>query len=273
MTTIQDLGRTGVNFYAIPASGVMDVSAAKMANLIAGNNPSDALIECSLVGPTILFNAPTTIALTGAHMKWQLNNLAVERNTSIEINSGDILKGAYATEGLRAYIAIRGRIKSDRHYDSCSSYSYAGLGYSQGAPLAKDHILEWLPSGNAPIHIALTIPTKKQKILIHPGPEYDLLSEASKKLLHSASFSVSSESNRMGARLVGPELLASSQLDHSVPTLPGFIQLLPSGQLIVLLKDGQTTGGYPRVAYITSEELDHFNQLPFNRSFMFSLGA
>lgn len=76
----------------------------------------------------------------------------------------------------------------------------------------------------------------------------------------------------MGARLGGIKLkLSETHLKHSVPVLPGIIQLPPIGHPVVLLQDGQTTGGYPRIGYIPAEHLSTFNQLMIEQPFKFKL--
>jgi len=271
MTTIQDSGRKGLAYYAIPQSGVMDSYAARLANALVGNPKEAALIECTLAGPTIEFHEVTTISLTGCDMNWQINGQAVERNKTIEVQRGSILKGGYGKEGLRAYIAIKGKINGQKHFDSYATYSYAKMGYNFGQAIKENHILEWNTIGSPSLTLSLTSKRDESPIQIISGPEYDLLTEESKLNLTRESFSISSESNRMGARLIGPKLEATAYLDDSVTMLPGLIQLTPAGLMIVCLQDGQTTGGYPRIAYIKPHELSRFNQLGLNQKVSFQL--
>jgi len=42
--------------------------------------------------------------------------------------------------------------------------------------------------------------------------------------------------------------------------LPGTVQLTPSGQLIVLMRDCQTTGGYPRVLQLCEKSISILSQ-------------
>ena len=117
MTSIQDGGRKGFAYYAIPHSGVMDENAAKIALLLLNKAETSPLIECTTIAPHIKFNASTRIAVTGADFGWTINQQKIHRNTVLSIQQGDILKGKFAKEGMRGYIAIEGKLKIDKIYN------------------------------------------------------------------------------------------------------------------------------------------------------------
>jgi len=261
MTSIQDLGRRGLAYYAIPHSGVMDENAARIALLLLNQSDDFPLIECTSIAPELKFNSPTRIVVTGADFQWMLNGRTVSRNQLIDINSGDIVKGGFTKDGLRGYIAIDGMLKVNNVYNSYATYSSAGIGGYDGRLLKKGDRLEWVST-----------PSAARIIPIYKGPEFDRLSDRSKLQLCENIYKIRADSNRMGARLEGRPLdSASYQLSSSAPVLPGFIQLPPSGLPIVVLQDGQTTGGYPRIAYIRRQELSRFNQVPLGGAFRFKL--
>ena len=258
MTSIQDLGRTGLNYYAIPRSGVMDQQSARLALLVLGLSEDRPVLECTSLAPDILFHDPVQIALSGADFGWTLNGKSVRLNSPTNVQTGDILRGAAARDGLRGYLALKGNWLIEKFYGSHSTYTPA----SMGRMLQKGDVLEWE-----------SIPEQKIPMFsIRKGPEYDFLTTDSRATLIESEYRISIDSNRIGARLEGPVLESSSyQLEHSVPVLPGFIQLPPSGQLIVVLQDGQTVGGYPRIAYIRDEDLGRVCQLGLGEKLMFSL--
>ena len=263
MTSIQDLGRKGMAYFAIPKSGVMDVNSAQIALLLLNQAPSSPLIECTSMAPQIKFHGATRIAITGADFNWTINNEKVPRNWCLEIKPGDILKGQFTKDGLRGYIAIEGELLIESVYDSYSTYINAKLGGFKGRLLQKGDILEWKE-------------TKKRQediwaIPIKSGPEYDLLSDIGKTQLITHTFEVEADSNRMGLRLNGKPIEVIGKLENSVPVLPGFIQLPPSGLPIVVLQDGQTTGGYPRIAYLQEKHLAELNQIPLKGNLKFQL--
>ncbi len=264
MTSVQDLGRIGMAYYAIPHSGVMDKNAAKIANLLLNKKEECALIECTSSAPQIQFNDSTQIAISGANFNWEINGEPILRNSIIPIKKGDVLKGHHSKDGLRGYIAIKGHLKIDKVYRSYSTYMNAGIGGYKGRLLKKGDLIEWTTYSTA---------LENEKIIpIKPGPEYEFLSEASKNILDKNLYKIGMDSNRMGIRLKGPKLSCSiHQLENSLPVLPGFIQLPPSGLPIVVLQDGQVTGGYPRIAYVPSRFLSELNQIPLGGGFRFEL--
>lgn len=254
MTSIQDLGRKGLAYYAIPHSGAMDVNAAKIALLLLNLAEDNPLIECTSIAPHIRFHASTQIALTGADFLWTINEEKVPLNTVLHLQKGDFLKGKFAKEGLRGYIAIDGKLQVDKVYGSYSTYINAQIGGFQGRLLKKGDFLQWHPASSSALNKCI--------IPIHKGPEFDYLSPDSQQALTSNPYKIGVDSNRMGIRLRGTKLEAKTyQLKHSLPVLSGFVQLPPSGLPIVILQDGQTSGGYPRIAYVREQDLGRLNQV------------
>ena len=254
MTSIQDLGRNGLAYYAIPKSGVMDANAAKIALLLFNKSEQTPLIECTCIAPEIRFYSSTKIALTGASFNWKINENIVPLNTILTIQKGDILKGKFAKNGLRGYISFENDLEINRIYDSHSTYTNAKIGGFNGRLLQKGDVIKWKKLKSIETNIT-TIPIQK-------APEFDFLTEAAKEELTTNIYTIKADSNRMGARLNGLVLESLKyQLENSLPVLPGFIQLPPSGLPIVVLQDGQTTGGYPRIAYIPEQYLSVFNQI------------
>ena len=300
LTTVQDLGRKGARFFAIPTSGVMDPVSATRALLLLQQAPDSPLLECTYLPPAIRFHSPARIALTGADFRWSLNGMAVRLDEVVEVNAGDELRGKTATNGLRGYIAVGGKWLGEAVYGSHATYLNGRFGGHEGRALRKGDRLRWgdemagnegannlsgrgasgkevtgneivendpVGKGGAKKDIpAIDIPL----IPLQKGPEFHWLHPQAQELLFQSPFTIAPDSNRMGARLQGPPLTARShQLPNSVPVLPGFLQLPPSGQPIVVLQDGQVTGGYPRIAYIPRSHLPRFNQIPLGKALRF----
>ncbi len=264
MTSIQDLGRKGLAYFAIPTSGVMDQNAAKIALLLLNKKEDSPLIECTSSAPEIKFNNDTRIVITGADFNWKLNNEKINRNAIIAIKKDDILKGQFAKDGLRGYIAIDGELEIEKIYDSFSTYTNAKIGGFEGRLLRKGDVLKW-KDANFPF-------SEKKIVPIKEGPEFNFLTKKSVELLTLNIYKIGIDSNRMGVRLEGTKLESPSyQLENSLPVLPGFIQLPPSGKPIIVLQDGQTTGGYPRIAYVQEQYLPELNQIPLGGEFQFKL--
>ncbi len=111
LSSIQDRGRKGLAYYAIPGSGVMDANAAKIALLLLHQPADSPLIECTSIAPHIQFHDATQIAIAGADFSWTLNHTPMQVNTVVAVKPGDVLRGKMARDGFRAYIAIDGRLK------------------------------------------------------------------------------------------------------------------------------------------------------------------
>jgi len=273
-TTIQDLGRDKVAYYAIPSGGAMDTESLEKANLLVNNPSGFPALECTLIPPQILFHKEIHISLTGADMKWMINGLPTKRYKTLKLQKDDILAGKPSRDGSRAYIGIAGSIITQQHYGSYSSYTYASLGGNYGNKFSKGDFINLsgtsvsLPS----IKISASSYTSINSIKFSQGPEWNLLTSTGKKQLQTQSFKLSPSSDRMGARLMDNKIeIHPFEEMKSVPVYPGIIQLPRSGEPIVLLQDGQTTGGYPRIGIIAVEELNRFNQILPNATFNFVL--
>ena len=272
LAMVQDRGRTGLAYFAIPRSGAMDLSSADLANTILGNSPQSPVIECHFAAPTICFNSAATICLTGANMRWRINGDKVARDRTIEVQPGSELTGAAAKKGCRAYIGISGEIQTTTNFGSSACYMPGNLGGNEGRPFSAGDQLFWSQPGEPTFSLKINIksaPSDDPLVLVR-GPEFDLLDEGSQQALFADSFQITTSSDRMGARLAGPKLSsATKQLGDSVPLLPGMIQLTPEGQCIVVLQDGQTTGGYPRIGYLGNKAVQRLNQTKIGHPFCF----
>ncbi|MEO8269899.1 MAG: biotin-dependent carboxyltransferase family protein [Aureliella sp.] len=272
LTTLQDGGRAGLAFFAIPASGPLDRVAAQTANVLAGNAPMATLIECNFTPPSLRFDHDATLSLTGADMHWQIDQNPVARYRTLNISAGSVLSGKPAVQGSRGYIAVAGEIETTRSFGSTACYALAELGGNDGRALRVGDLIATHPLPvSCRVELSLPVgPSTPVVVDLLPGPEYDDLFPESQALLEASHFQIAADSNRMGARIHGPQLASREGLLDSLPVLPGMVQLLPSGNCIVVLQDGQTTGGYPRIAYLPSRSLDRFNQIRINQPFFFS---
>lgn len=276
LTSIQDEGRPGLAYYAITASGPLDAGAARLANLLVGNSDQEPVLECNFIAPQIHFDKAATISLTGADMQWTINDIPVNRNNTLTISADTILRGRPAINGVRAYIAIQGNWQLEKTLGSYSTYSYAQFGGINGKPLQKGDLISILPLlDNNFQEIAIQQDINYEAINhihFYPGPEWMLLNNSAQQAFMQNKYTISPNSNRMGAKLSGTAIKIEDfgKIDSS-GVFPGVVQLPADGLPIVLLQDCQTTGGYPRVAVIAEEELWRFNQIRTGRKFSFYL--
>jgi biotin-dependent carboxylase-like uncharacterized protein len=255
-TSIQDLGRFGFRSYGVPVSGAMDTYAFQFANVLLGNSKEDAVLEMTMTGGEFRFTKPTYIAIAGAPMKAELNNVPIEYNRIIEIKTDDILCFDRATLGVRTYLAVRGGFISEKVLGSRSQLKPITLidKIKKGSSVDYNGINDKIEKSYASIQFDGSIFTKTD-IEVFKGPEFEQLTMAHKSLLFSNDFKISKLNNRMAYQLEPLMANALSPILTS-PVIPGTVQLTPMGNLIILMRDCQTTGGYPRILQLTRESIN-----------------
>lgn len=274
-TTVQDAGRFGFRKYGVPISGVMDNSAFELVNSLVGNSPETPVLEMTLKGGKYRFESDSVIALTGANMNPTVNGISVELNSGLEIKSGDILEFEYARRGCRCYLGVRGIWGIERILGSCSTYTEGNFGGIEGRTLQKGDQLHWKEIQTDFQSYTLSqeeIPYYSSKLTVEfiPGPEWNWLSKKEQDKFLSTEFKISSESNRMGIRLNSDFQIEGKKREMvSSGVISGIIQLPPSGSPIILMKDGQTVGGYPRIGKVLDIHLDRLAQVQPNGTIRF----
>lgn len=275
-TTVQDAGRKGYRKFGVPQSGAMDDKAYNLANQLVGNPVGSAVLELTMKGGNYRFENDAVIALTGAIMDFKRNGIVMPMNRSISINKGDELEIGYARRGFRSYLAIRGKLEITPVMGSCSTYVTGNFGGFKGRTLEKGDEIRWSElEGSFQEKKAekSKLPFYSSSLVLKTfrGPEWDWLNEKAKQLFLGAEFSVSQSSNRMGIRLAGAKVQVQWHEMISSPVIPGIIQLPPGGEPIILHKDGQTIGGYPRIAKVADDELWRLGQVKPGDSIRFEL--
>ncbi len=254
-TTIQDRGRPGLERFGIPSGGAADWFAAAVANRIVGNHRDAALLECTAAGPTLRFVANGVVAVTGGHASGAANwqPVPIARGSSLAV-------GAVAP-GFRTYVAVRGGIDVPLVLGSRSFCQHGTFGGGFGRPLAKGdglaigRMFELEPvSGPWPESHRLP-PRGPWEVRVITGPQHDAFAGDALRRLGATACRVTPEVDRMGLRLETPGLRLQPREILTVPMTAGGIQVTPSGGLIVLHVDHQTTGGYPVIATVISADL------------------
>jgi len=259
-TSVQDLGRFGFGNIGVPTSGTMDQFSSKLANQILGNDANDAVLEITQGTCSFLFQTKTVICITGADCSLRLNTTKIALNTAIQVVENDSLTFKTPVYGIRSYLTVYGGFQTESILNSRSYFK----GITPAIRIKKEDLLS-IPEFNSKIpNTFATVKINKihfdvKKIKVFKGPEYELLSTTQKELLLKLMFTISKDNNRMGYRLkeVIPDKLESI-LTSAV--LPGTVQLTPSGKLIVLMRDCQVTGGYPRVLQLTETSINQLAQ-------------
>ena len=259
-TTIQDTGRFGYRAYGVPVSGAMDAYSSQFANAVLGNTNDASVLEITMTGPTLHFLKPTLIALSGADLEPKLNDQPIGMNVSVSVQANDILSFGRLRYGFRAYLAIKNGFLTESMLGSRSMYPPI----TSAARISNNEILKYHSIAahefqlNAHVKYNRNI-IEDHKLDVYKGPEFNSLPMDRQKQLLETILMVSKHHNRMAYQL---EPLFNNNLDPilTTPVLPGTIQLTPSGQLIVLMRDCQTTGGYPRVLQLSEKAINSLSQ-------------
>ena len=267
-TTIQDSGRFMGAHLGIPCSGSMDQKSADLANLMLGNDKNAALLECTFIGPTILFHESTIIAIQGADSKVLINGQIIDSIHPISVLPGDVLSFGRFEKGCRVYIAVSGGIHSEVIYGSRSTCPTAGI----LQPLKKGDQLNYPTNSQKPISTISVKRTVGNTVLSATvGPEYQMLNQKQKQQLHSTEFKILPSSNRMAYRISHDMDLTHNHSILSSGTIPGTIQLTSAGEMICLMRDCQTTGGYPRILQLSENSINDLAQLMPSQSFSITI--
>jgi len=274
LDTIQDLGRFGYQQFGINPTGAMDRYAAAIANILVGNKLNDAVIEMHFPAPSIFFEETTLVALSGADFDANISGRPIPLNQPVIVNQGRTLQFRSLKNKSHCYLAARGGMKIPAWLNSYSTNIKAEAGGYSGRKLVKDDLLELndvtsydLTSEND----FMILPWKAseefgmgptEELMIIKSNEWDWLDKGSQEKFLKNPFYISPNSDRMGYRLASEPLYAEvkTELISSAVNF-GTIQLLPDGQLIILMADHQTTGGYPRLGNIISTHLPKLAQM------------
>ena len=255
-TTIQDGGRHGYRNIGIPTSGFMDKESAWAANNIVDNDREESLIEITLKGPTLLFDNNYTISITGGDFNPLINDMPIKMYESINVKLGDTLKINNTKNGARCYLAISGGIDVKSIFGSKSFLSNISESYY----LRKGDEIKISDNSNNKILKKKKLKFKLNRSMeVFKGPEFDLLSVRVKNMLFKNEFTIRTNS-RMAYNLEEKVQIGIKSIISS-PVLPGSVQLTPSGKMIILHRDCQTTGGYPRILQLSRNSLNNLSQL------------
>ncbi len=268
-STIQDNGRYGLLDKGVPVSGYMDAFSASKLNKLLENEKDSAMIEVTMTGPQLKFTKPTTICVGGALFSGAINETPILNYKLYTVNSGDIVSFGKLDKGFRAYIAIKGGFQTKKILNSRSFFQPI----TQFSSIKKDDEIGYeTVSDFKPKISELKIDSHLniKNIQVFRGPEFDLLNDKQLEEIFAKEFSVSKENNRMAYQL--KETITGLKFSMlTSATQPGTIQLTPAGKLIVLMKDGQTTGGYPRILQLSEKAISILAQKKYGDEISFKL--
>ena len=262
-TSVQDYpGRRGYLNLGFPWSSAMDSWSFRLANVLVGNAPGAAGLECQFIGPTLKVQHDSVVAVTGADMQAKLDGNPIPMWESVAVRAGQVLEMAFAKTGARCYIAIAGGIESPPFLDSQSTFHKAGVGGIGGYAIQKEQVISVATGAGTPgrkVKEAARPPLSLDKtwsIEVVRGPNDDWIDEPGHTRFLATRWKLSAKSDRSGFRLDGPDWSFTEKALNKLPehgSDPANIidQGYPVGAInlagqtpIILVSDGPSMGGF-----------------------------
>lgn len=262
LTTVQDLGRNGYQSQGFSVAGVMDVRSFKIANLLLDNPENEAVLEFTLIGPTLQFTSDTIIAITGGDFQPTINGEPAPMYTALYMKRGDILKFGSARTGSRGYIAFSSYLDIPVVMGSRCTNLKSKIGGYKGRKLKdEDYIGFRIKRRYLPYFLSRKLDLdefdeEEVTLRVVMGPQDDMFTKQGIHTLLSETYTVTSDFDRMGCRLEGPFIASKNGSDIISDGIAfGSIQVPAHGKPIVLLADRQTTGGYAKIATVATVDI------------------
>jgi antagonist of KipI len=281
LSTVQDMGRWGYLSQAVPVSGPMDSLSARISNIALGNYEEAPVIEFTYATAEFTVDVPVLLAYAGDGAFLKCGEQLLPANRPIFLSGRQAILLQNNNKGSRTYLAIAGGFDVPAVLGSCSTYLPAAIGGLNGSTLQTGDVLKGTDSLTALNKAFLSNLSGRDVafpnwsvskralgldevnvICVVLGPEDTWFHPASINTIFNNALTMSLQSNRMGYRLEGSRMqrVDSSELLSTAVT-PGTIQVTGNGDLILLMADCQTTGGYPRIAQVASVDLPKCGQL------------
>jgi KipI family sensor histidine kinase inhibitor len=271
LTTVQDEGRRGHRRLGVPWCGALDGDAARAANRALGNPLGAATLECTASGPSLRFLTTTRFAVAGADLgavleRADLGPWPVPRGRPVVARAGNVLSMRDRRAGMRAYVAVADGIDVPAVLGSRATDLTAGFGGLDGRALRAGDLLcqgrTSPPAAEAPDADTPSPPAAPLVVRVVAGPQDDMFEDEARARLEDETYEIGPLSDRTGCRLVGPALPHRGRGEILTDGMvPGCIQVPPDGQPIILMGDGPTTGGYPKIATVVTADLGRLGQL------------
>ncbi|HLW64145.1 MAG TPA: biotin-dependent carboxyltransferase family protein [Gemmataceae bacterium] len=247
-----DHGRLHSRSLGVPVGGAADRWSLALGNALVGNPPNTPALEVAIAGPTLQAETDVGAAVFGAPFSVTADRGEIRPNASFTWRAGEVLRIRGCENGMRAYLCVAGgfAVKEILGSRSVLAPIQAGLRLRCSSSTLP---VRWLSKA-----ALTTLPALPQPLRFLPGSQssrFDL------STFTSQAFAVSPAGNRMGIRLTGAPLPRPEWEMISEPVCPGTVQVTNEGQCIVLGVDGQTIGGYPKIAQVISADLDFLGQL------------
>jgi len=272
-STIQDGGRTGFARWGISPGGPMDIYASRIATALVGNSFNDPVVEMHFPAGELAFSEPALISITGADFSPMVDGVAIPLWKPVLVPRDCMLRCGKKVKGERSYLAVRGGFVTTQWLGSSATNVKIGAGGNAGHILLPGDVIPFRhrlpanPASGKPVVFPWSanpsrVYENSREIRFIEGAEWGWLTEDSQQKLMSTALTIRATSDRMGFYL-GELPLEYRVRDELVSTAVTFgtIQALPQGGIVVLMADHQTTGGYPRIGHVITNDLPKLAQL------------
>ncbi|PWL17631.1 allophanate hydrolase [Falsochrobactrum shanghaiense] len=271
--SVQDGGRPGFLRFGVPASGALDRTAFKAANIALGNSANSPAIEISMGGLMLQCDGgAVTFAVAGGG--FVVDHAGQKRGSWMiaTLHEGQKLAIRPGHWGSWCYLAFAGRLESDEWLGSAATHAMSGFGGGRlmaGRQLTiADAQIREDREGDFPCPV---FARPRSSVHVTLGPQDRYFSPDAISVLLSGPWRMTDAWDRMGVRLAGSAIAPEAALDMpSEAILRGSVQVAGDGVATILLADHQATGGYPKIATVLDCELDALMQLRPRDSISFS---
>jgi len=278
LTSVQDLGRIGYRQAGVSLGGALDAHALRVANALVRNEDNAAGLEVTLGKLRFSFEDDRLIAWCGGEFSVRIADQNLPAGHAGLVAKDDVVTITAPNAGGRAWLAISGGIDVPIVLGSRSTDLRGNFGGHEGRVLRDGDVLSLLKergfeTADQPNRFQTTarwgasamwatIAHENAVLRIVRGTDWERFTSEAQRSLVTSAFTVTTDSDRMGARLDGPELKRVESGDLlSEAVAPGTLQIPPNGQPILLLGDCQTIGGYPKIAHVITVDLPTAAQL------------
>ena len=252
--TLQDRGRFSYTHLGVTNSGVMDEYSYFIANKLLGNSLETNILEIGCSNVVFKVNKNTTLCLTGANCEFFINDKLKELWQNYEVKKNDIIKIGKILSGNWIYLGVCGGFSIKKEFGSNSTTVKENLGGITGTRLKKGDILAFHKTKkiNKKFLKKEFIPKYEDELSLRVllSYQYENFSKEEIKKFFSSTYLVTKDFNRMGCKLQGNSIKCDINGIISEGIAFGSIQIPKDGQPIVLLKERQTIGGYPKIGTV-----------------------
>lgn len=269
-SSLQDKGRFLGMTYGVPISGAMDQNLYHFTNTILENPADSSSMEFYQQGLELEFTSPTFMCIGALGGDFKLNDKPVEPFEILKIKKGDLLKIKQLTKGNWGYIAVKGGFESERPFNSQSFYEPITKRQFENDDVLIYKAFDGESGGESSVFDMSYY--GESELEVFEGPEFYKLSQTLDYQLKHAEFSLSTSLNRMAYK-IQERLVNDLEEIITGPVLPGTVQFTPAGKMIVLMRDAQVTGGYPRILQFSEKSVNQLSQMRVKSKFTFKLSG